>query len=186
MAGEIKQHWIAAQNNKDRFVLFCDAIFAIAITLLILQIDVPEIVYESNLDDVLWELWPRFVSFGISFFVIARFWLVHLNIFSHVRHLDVRLVSTSLFFMALIVFLPFTTDFYGAHNENFFIDRFHLVLKDMKMLAYFSFLHRFIIIIYLGLEPIYFITNIGTINNRSIPPTTTVTITQVRIRITLL
>ena len=121
MPAEIKQHWIAAQSNKDRFVLFCDAIFAIAITLLILQIDVPEIVYESNLDDVIWALWPRFVSFGISFFVIARFWLVHLNIFSHVRHLDIRLVGTSLFFMALIVFLPFTTDFYGAHSGNKYV-----------------------------------------------------------------
>lgn len=113
--------WIATKSNKERFILFCDAIFAIAITLLILQIDVPEIVHENNINNVLWELRPRFVSFGISFFVIARFWLVHLNLFAHVRRLDMKLVTFNMIFMALVVFLPFTTDFYGAHSSNKYV-----------------------------------------------------------------
>jgi len=122
-----KTHWLATKSNKDRFVFFCDAIFAIAITLLILQIDVPDIVYENNIDDVLIQLWPRFVSFAISFFVIARFWLVHLNLFAHIRRLDMKLVGMNLFFMALIVFLPFTTDFYGAHGENKYVLAFYVL-----------------------------------------------------------
>lgn len=106
------------KSSQDRLVFFCDAIFAIAITLLILQIDVPAIVYETEVDDVLLELWPRFVSFAISFFVIARFWIVHLNLFAHVRRLDMKLITITFVFMSLIVFLPFTTDFYGAHSDN--------------------------------------------------------------------
>jgi len=120
-------HWLSSKTNKDRFVFFCDAIFAIAITLLILQIDVPEIVYENNVHQVLVNLWPRFISFAISFFVIARFWLVHLNFFSHVRKLNMGLVVMNLFFMALIVFLPFTTDFYGAHSDNKYVLAFYVL-----------------------------------------------------------
>jgi uncharacterized membrane protein len=121
MFSEQQKHWLSLKSSQDRLVFFCDAIFAIAITLLILQIDVPAIVYEADVDNVLVELWPRFVSFAISFFVIARFWLVHLNLFAHVRRLDMKLIVITLVFMSLIVFLPFTTDFYGAHSDNKYV-----------------------------------------------------------------
>lgn len=127
MSEDKHQHWLHKEKNKNRLIFFCDAIFAIAITILILQIDVPEIIYTDNLGTVIQDLWPRLISFVISFFVISRFWITHLNLYNYVKVLDIRIVVINLFFMGCIVFLPFATDFYGAHSANKYVLAFYVL-----------------------------------------------------------
>jgi uncharacterized membrane protein len=65
----------------ERLAFFTDAVFAIAITLLILEIKVPEIHAEQITDKLLWEsllsMIPTFIGFLVSFYVIGIYWLAH-------------------------------------------------------------------------------------------------------------
>ncbi|MFC1617735.1 TMEM175 family protein [Patescibacteria group bacterium] len=126
MIGE-RHPWLKSKKNTDRLVFFCDAVFAIAITILILQIDVPDYINTDNPIETVNNLWPAFISFGISFFVIGRFWVTHLHLFSYIRHLDMRLVVGNFIFMAFIVFLPFTTALYSTHSQDLFSLSFYVL-----------------------------------------------------------
>jgi Endosomal/lysosomal potassium channel TMEM175 len=64
----------------DRIAAFTDGVMAIAITLLVLNLNVPQLGrgQEGLLDDKLYHLWRDFLAYGISFAVIGRYWLIHL------------------------------------------------------------------------------------------------------------
>lgn len=96
----------------DRVVFFSDAVFAIAITLLAINLHGPAGGKVSP--HVLSLAVPRIVSFVISFVVIAFFWLAHHGIFRYVVALDRRLIALNLAFLAMIAFLPYPTDLLNA------------------------------------------------------------------------
>jgi len=104
----------------ERIALFSDAVFAIAITLLIIEIKVPEL--EPNVHNTdkellakLLELIPRFVGFIVSFLVIGLYWLVHHRMFNHVINYNRKLLVTNLFFLLSIVMMPFSSGFYSDY-----------------------------------------------------------------------
>lgn len=88
-----------------RMLFFSDAVFAIAITLLVLDVRLPagSRVFELR------AAWPQIMGFAISFFVVGRFWLAHHSLFEGVRGYDRRLLVANLVFLAAVVFLPFPT-----------------------------------------------------------------------------
>ena len=88
----------------ERFIFFSDAVFAIAITLLVLDLHVP-----IGAPLALGPMIPRFVCFGLSFCVIGRYWYAHHQLFEKPQGYDARLLATNLAFLASIVFLPFPT-----------------------------------------------------------------------------
>jgi uncharacterized membrane protein len=100
----------------SRIVAFSDGVFAIAITLLVLQLEVPE--HASNAD--LWpELWAQrqdIFAYAISFAVVGRFWLVHHRFFGEVTRFDSRLIALNLFYLAWIVLMPFSSQVLGDHG----------------------------------------------------------------------
>jgi uncharacterized membrane protein len=105
-----------ADKTHDRFQLermafFSDAIFAIAITLLVIDLRLPEIGADSSaaLSHALQELIPKFLGFVVSFFVIGRFWIGHHRIVGHLRTCDDGLVWRNLLFLLSIAFMPFPT-----------------------------------------------------------------------------
>jgi len=90
----------------DRLVFFSDAVFAIAITLLVLDLKPPLGPGRAfRLAPVL----PNLVGFGLSFYVIGRYWLAHHHLFEAIHAYDRRLLTTNLVFLAFIAFLPFPT-----------------------------------------------------------------------------
>lgn len=104
----------------ERLIFFSDAVFAIAITLLIIEIHVPEV--HAPYDDrdflvALARLIPNFISFLISFFVIGSFWFGHHRAFDCARHWDPRLVFPNLMVLCAIAAMPFFTalssEYYG-------------------------------------------------------------------------
>jgi uncharacterized membrane protein len=106
--------------SKNRIEALIDGIFAVALTLLVLDIKLPEnISYATN-----GELWARlkslerhFVIYVISFVVIGIYWVAHHVQFHYVRYTDRRLIWINMVFLLLISFLPFATDLVGD-NEN--------------------------------------------------------------------
>ena len=96
----------------DRLVFFSDAIFAIAITLLIIEVRVPELhhpVTELQLANALLALIPQYIGFLISFFVIGRFWIGHHRAFGYLTKANDRIVWRNLLFLLSIAFMPFPT-----------------------------------------------------------------------------
>ena len=96
----------------DRLVFFSDAIFAIAITLLVIEIHVPhfpgnyteQMLVQALLDNV-----SGYIAFLVSFFVIGRFWIGHHRSFGYLTRADDRLVWINLLFLLTIAFMPFPT-----------------------------------------------------------------------------
>ena len=98
----------------DRIALFSDAVFAIAITLLVIEIKVPIVSNERALFDhefnhALKEMIPEFIGFFISFVVIGNYWRAHHTIFGYVTDYDRKLLSLNTWFLLTIVCMPFTT-----------------------------------------------------------------------------
>jgi uncharacterized membrane protein len=106
----------------DRVVNFSDAVFAIAMTLLVLQIGVSGLPADGggarDMLDALADALPEIVSFVVSFYVIGRYWLAHHWFVSRLVRLDRRLMSLNLAYLGLIAFLPFPTSLIGEYEQN--------------------------------------------------------------------
>lgn len=102
----------------SRIVAFSDGVFAIAITLLVLQLEVPKHVPHDDLWPQLWAQHQDVFAYAISFAVIGRFWLIHHRFFGEVTHFDGRLIALNLFYLAWIVLLPFSSEVLGDHGGD--------------------------------------------------------------------
>lgn len=99
----------------SRIVAFSDGVFAIAITLLVLNLEVPAHTTGAELDNVLWEQRQDVFAYALSFAIIGRFWVVHHRFFSSVVGFDGRLLGLNLFYLGWIAFFPFSAGVFGGH-----------------------------------------------------------------------
>ena len=95
----------------ERIVFFSDAVFAIVITLLVLEIKVPHLEHsdEASLNDALIHLLPKFFGFVCSFFIVGLMWFEHHRIFRYIERFDTGLIWRNLVFLLFISFIPFPT-----------------------------------------------------------------------------
>ncbi len=102
----------------ERVVFFSDAVFAIVITLLVLELKVPHLVEhtESGLRHALVELLPRVAGFVISFLIIGLMWVEHHRIFRYIADYDAGLLWRNLLLLLCVSFVPFPT---ALFSENF-------------------------------------------------------------------
>jgi uncharacterized membrane protein len=108
-------------TQLERLIFFSDAVFAIAITLLVIDIRLPEMAGQLNGPaplDVLHDLAPRFASFVLSFAVVGLYWTGHHRIFAIVRDFDGRVIVLNLLFLLFVAFIPFPTSFLGAYGDD--------------------------------------------------------------------
>ncbi len=98
-----------AGHGTERLEAFSDGVFAIAITLLILEIGVPRITAGESLTRALLDLWPSYLSYAISFLVIGVMWSNHHNIFREIQRSDQTLLVLNIVLLMLISFVPFPT-----------------------------------------------------------------------------
>jgi uncharacterized membrane protein len=99
-------------RNPDRIVSLSDGVFAFAITLLALSLVVPVLSrgsLESELTSDLIAMSSVFLSYFISFFVIASWWRAHHRIFSYVQRCDGMTISLNFYFLLCITIIPFLT-----------------------------------------------------------------------------
>lgn len=110
-----------AGKDRDRIVNLSDGVFAIAITLLVLDIRVPEIpdaMVASELPAALLSLWPKYLGYVLSFVVISTFWVVHHSIFRPIREYDRGLLYLNLVFLMFVAFVPFPTSLLGEYSDH--------------------------------------------------------------------
>ena len=134
-----EDHWMERGSEIERTVFFSDAVFAIAITLLALEIRVPEIPSgsaASSLPAELLELWPQFLSFLISFWIVGNYWLAHHRIFHYIRAYDRNLLLINLLFLMWIVLLPFSSSLLGEYGDQqiaAIIYALHIVVSGLTL-----------------------------------------------------
>lgn len=103
------------ETEFARIVAFSDGVFAIAITLLVLNLGVPEHIKGDDLNGALWDQRQDILAYALSFAIIGRFWVVHHRFFGSVVGFDSRLLGLNLFYLGWIAFFPFTAQVFGDH-----------------------------------------------------------------------
>jgi uncharacterized membrane protein len=100
----------------SRIVAFSDGVFAIAITLLVLGLSIPDHLADDAVAHAIRDQWDNFLAFAISFAVIGRFWLVHHRFFGEVRAFDGRLLGLNMLYLSSIVLIPFSSQVLGEYG----------------------------------------------------------------------
>ena len=102
----------------ERLILFTDAVFAIAITLLIIEIKAPEGHHKNTHEQIidLLNMIPKFVGFIMSFFVIAIYWRSHHRIFGFVTNFTEKLIWMNMLFLFTVVLMPFSSAYFSENQ----------------------------------------------------------------------
>jgi TMEM175 potassium channel family protein len=111
----------AGDTDTERTISFSDAVIAIAITLLALDLKVPQVPENSaaaELPRALLELWPNLFSFALSFWIIGSYWLAHRRTSELVGSYDRRMQLINLLFLMWIVLMPFSTALVGEYEHQ--------------------------------------------------------------------
>src|SRR5918994_5924193 len=98
--------------KPEHIISFGDAIFAFAITLMTLSIDIPDLptnLTESQLISTLYDMYPKVESYIISFAVISIFWISYHQVFNFITRSHISVVYLNLLLLLLITFLSITT-----------------------------------------------------------------------------
>ena len=99
-------------REPDRLEAFSDGVIAIAITLLIIEVHVPDHANVHSAGDLLDELiglWPSYLGYLVSFLTIGIMWINHHNIFRFIARTDQKLVVFNTLFLFCVAFIPFPT-----------------------------------------------------------------------------
>jgi uncharacterized membrane protein len=111
---------IRGEHALERLVFFSDAVFAIAITLLVLEVKVP-VLPKGSPDALYWnalaDIIPSFMGYLLSFVVIGVFWIGHHRAFAMATRYSSKVLGWNLGLLCVIAFMPFITAF-DAHNLN--------------------------------------------------------------------
>jgi uncharacterized membrane protein len=101
-----------------RIVAFSDGVFAIAITLLVLDLGLEGGLHGHQIWDAIWDEHEKFLAFAISFAVIGRFWIVHHRFFGEVKAFDGGLLWLNLLYLGSIVLIPFSSSVLGEYGGD--------------------------------------------------------------------
>jgi uncharacterized membrane protein len=100
---------LAHHTDTQRLEAFSDGVFAIAITLLIIEIGVPHVEAQQSLTRALLDLWPSYVGYVVSFLSIGVMWINHHHMFKDIVRVDHTLLVLNLLLLLGIAFVPFPT-----------------------------------------------------------------------------
>ncbi len=127
-----------ASLELERVIFFSDAVIAIAITLLSVQIGLPADIDPTQLPGEILKLLPQFGVYTLSFLVIGNYWVIHHRVFRNIRHYDSTLLWLNVIFLLFIAFLPVPSHVFGRYpmqqSAIIFFDIF-LILTGLSQAA---------------------------------------------------
>src|SRR5918995_1131193 len=130
---------IFTPNIKVEHVIsFSDAVFAFAITLMALTIDIPELPLNLSQSELhkLDDIYPQFEDYIISFAVIAMFWVSYHQVFNHIKGSHISMVYLNLLFLLLITLLSLSTSLvinYGAYHIPYIIYCSNVIMTSLLL-----------------------------------------------------
>jgi uncharacterized membrane protein len=104
---------LLSDKAKARFDAFSDGVFAIVITLLVLELHIP--TGKEHLASTLGEEWPRYLGYFVSFAFIGGIWVAHSTVSHFIRAVDATLMRLNLVLLLCVSLLPFTTGILATH-----------------------------------------------------------------------
>lgn len=102
-------------SDTERMVFFSDAVFAIAMTLLVIDLAVPE-DRDGTAGEVLLDLWPNFLAYALSFTIIAINWVAHYRRYRVIKTHDPMLLFLNLVLLFFVALLPFPTSLLSSYS----------------------------------------------------------------------
>jgi uncharacterized membrane protein len=116
----------------DRLLFLSDGVFAIAITLLVLEIGLPHLTggYQSEgnkLTGALFGIWPQILTYALSFVIIGVYWISHQRLFQYLTRADNILAWLNVFFLMSVAFLPIPSNILGEYGDHGPAVRFYAV-----------------------------------------------------------
>jgi uncharacterized membrane protein len=130
-----------AHLGKNRIEALTDGIYAVAMTLLVIDLKVPEhqvIHGQTDLSNALLALLPKVGAWLISFFILAIFWIGHHRLYQHVRVVDMKLLWRNIQQLLLVSLFPFSASLVGTYGDMLeaqYIYNGHMILLSALMLA---------------------------------------------------
>ncbi|MEO8263857.1 MAG: TMEM175 family protein, partial [Pseudolysinimonas sp.] len=125
MADDVRTRYanlLSRGEGTDRIQFFSDAVFAIAMTLLVLEIRLPESLGSGDDVDPSWAdigaLWPQFFAYALSFAIIGLNWVTHHRKFLVIVRFDALLVTINLILLGFVALLPFPTSVLADYGNN--------------------------------------------------------------------
>jgi uncharacterized membrane protein len=109
------------QLGMERLIFFSDAVFAIAITLLVLEVRLPggeKVVADTELFILLTGIWHKYLAYFISFMVIGTFWMAHHRKFKFIKRYDSHLIFLNLLLLMTVAFIPFPSSVLSEYSER--------------------------------------------------------------------
>ena len=105
-----------SKGRLDRVTSFSDAVMAIAITLLIIEMIIPNASPDLLISE-LSNLIPKFFSHVVSFFIIGSYWIAHHSMFTYIKDYDNNLLWINLLFLFFVSFIPFPSALLGEYTS---------------------------------------------------------------------
>ncbi len=118
--------------KTSRLEAFSDGVFAVAITLLVLDLNVPG---GEDLWHQLREEWPQFASFFVSFWVIGIIWVNHHGLLDHLKRTDRPVLYINLLVLMTVVFIPFSTALMADHLKSGADEKVAAIVYALAFLA---------------------------------------------------
>lgn len=120
MPDDVRQRYanlLSRGEGTERIQFFSDAVFAIAMTLLVLEIRLPEVEGDVTWQD-LGALWPQFFAYALSFAIIGLNWVTHHRKFLVIVGFDGLLMAINLLLLGFVALLPFPTSVLADYGNN--------------------------------------------------------------------
>jgi uncharacterized membrane protein len=120
--------------GTSRTEAFSDGVFAIAITLLVLDLNVPDTSLDNLWSGILHE-WPSYLAYTTSFLTIGAVWLAHHGLFARLRYVDRTLMRFNLLLLMVVAFLPYPTRLVAEAIRNEDAERAAVIFYGLTLFA---------------------------------------------------
>ena len=139
--------------STARLISFSDGVFAIAVTLLVFNLKVPQIAatdVHRILPEMIWAMLPNFTTYILSFLLIAVYWTFHHRLLNLVTRINNPFLWMNIWYLLMVSFIPFPAALYGSYPHEIFSFIFYIVSMivvngiSMLMLGYASYKYRLV------------------------------------------
>jgi uncharacterized membrane protein len=146
--GIIKGLLTGEYPGTGRMEALTDGVFAIVMTLLVLEIALPETMESSEmigLGQRLMDTWPQFFAYIISFIVLGYYWHMHHYNFNLIERIDGTILWLNILFLLIVALIPFSTNILGEYENNqtaFIFYACHLLVLNLISFVFFNYIIR--------------------------------------------
>ena len=124
---------VTRRYRTNRLEAFSDGVLAIAITLLVLELSVPEVA-EAGLLDALLAQWPEYLAYLVSFATIGAIWVAHSAVTEYLEEADPTILRLNLLLLFFVSLLPFTTRLLAENFEVEDAERVAVTIYGLNLL----------------------------------------------------